>query len=121
MAYFQAKIGWKRFRKRENKNYHSVSFQLDALQKISKKKGKQFNKLKNTIIASFQAKVCWKSARKGENKNYRSDSFLLDALQKISKKKKKYHYGFISNQNRLEMDEKQRKKKFNSISFLHDA
>ena len=109
MAYFQAKIGWKRFRKRENKNYHSVSFQLDALQKISKKKGKQFNKLKNTIIASFQAKVCWKSARKGENKNYHSDSFLLDALQKISKKKKKYHYGFISNQNRLEMDEKQRK------------
>ena len=28
MAYFQAKIGWKRLRKRENKNYHSVSFQL---------------------------------------------------------------------------------------------
>ena len=30
MASFQAKIGWKRMRKRENKNYHYVSFLLDA-------------------------------------------------------------------------------------------
>ena len=75
MAYFQAKIGWKRLRKRENKNYHSVSFQLDALQKISKKQEK---KLKNTIMASFQAKVGWKSPRKAENKNFRSISFLPD-------------------------------------------
>ena len=40
MAYFQAKIGWKRLRMRENKNYYSVSFLLDALQKISKKRKK---------------------------------------------------------------------------------
>ena len=79
MAYFPAKIGWKRLRKRENKNYHSVSFQLDALWKISKKQVKKFKKLKNAIIASFQAKVGWKSPRKGENKNFRSISFLPDA------------------------------------------
>ena len=30
MASFQAKIGWKRSRKRENKNYHSVSFLTNA-------------------------------------------------------------------------------------------
>ena len=30
MASFQAKIGWERMRKRENKNYHYVSFQPDA-------------------------------------------------------------------------------------------
>ena len=30
MASFLAKIGWKRMRKRENKNYHYVSFQPDA-------------------------------------------------------------------------------------------
>ena len=78
MAHFQAKIGWKRLRKRENKNYHSVLFQLDALQKISKKLEKKFKKLKNTIMASFQAKVGWKSPRKGENKNFRSISFLPD-------------------------------------------
>ena len=30
MASFEAKIGWKRSRKRENKNYRSVLFRLDA-------------------------------------------------------------------------------------------
>ena len=30
MAPFQAKIGWKRMRKRENKNYHYVSLLPDA-------------------------------------------------------------------------------------------
>ena len=79
MAYFLAKIGWKRLRMRENKNYHSVSFQLDSLQKISKKQEKKFKKLKNKIIASFQAKVGWKSPRKEENKKFRSLSFLPNA------------------------------------------
>ena len=37
MASFQAKIDWKRPRKRENKNYRSVSFLPDAQQKIPKK------------------------------------------------------------------------------------
>ena len=30
MAYFQPKIGWKRPKKRENKNYRSDPFLLDA-------------------------------------------------------------------------------------------
>ena len=42
MASFEAKIGWKRSRKRKNKNYRSAPF-LPA-------------PLKNTIMASFQAK-----------------------------------------------------------------
>ena len=37
MASFQAKIGWKRMRKRENKNYHYDSFLPDAKFKIPKK------------------------------------------------------------------------------------
>ena len=37
MASFQAKIGWKRLRKRENKSNHSVSFLPDPKQKIPKK------------------------------------------------------------------------------------
>ena len=37
MASFQAKIGWKRLRKRENKNYRSVSFLRDGQGKILKK------------------------------------------------------------------------------------
>ena len=37
MASFEAKIGWKRPRKRENKNYCSVPFLPDAKLKIPKK------------------------------------------------------------------------------------
>ena len=48
MASFQAKIVWKRPRKRENKNYRFITFQRNALQKILKKQQK--NK-KNTIMA----------------------------------------------------------------------
>ena len=37
MGSFQVKIGWKRLRKKENKNYRSVTFLPDGLQKIPKK------------------------------------------------------------------------------------
>ena len=67
-------------------------------------------------MASFQAKIVWKMPRKRENKNYRFVPFLPDALQKIPKKqqnnsknKKKYNDGFISSQNRLKEDERERK------------
>ena len=40
MASFQAKIGWKRLRKGENKNYRSVSFIPDRKLKIPKKQKK---------------------------------------------------------------------------------
>ena len=46
MASFQAKIGWKRLRKRENKNYRSVSFLPDPVREHSKKIAKKFKKLK---------------------------------------------------------------------------
>ena len=36
MASFLGKIGWKMLRKRENKNYISVTFLLDWLEKIAK-------------------------------------------------------------------------------------
>ena len=64
---------------------------------------------------SFQTKICGKRMRKKENKNYNFVTFLPDAKQKIPKKQKKiqkskkYHNGFISSQNRLEKDEKERK------------
>ena len=41
MASFQFKIGWKRLRRRENKNYTSVTFLPDGLEEI-KKKAKKF-------------------------------------------------------------------------------
>ena len=68
-------------------------------------------------MASFQDKIGWKRRGKRENKNcrfvlFRSYPTRNRKFQKNSKKiekVKKYHYGFISSRNRLEMDEKQRK------------
>ena len=40
MASYHGKIGWKRLRNRENKNYRSVSFLPDMLYKIPKKQEK---------------------------------------------------------------------------------
>ena len=58
MASFQAKIFWKRPRKRENKYYRLVPFLDDGLWKIAKKQqSNSKNKKKNTVIASFQAKI----------------------------------------------------------------
>ena len=60
MASFQAKIGWKMQRKRENKNCHSVPFRsYQTGNRKFKKIAKKFKKLKNTIMASFQAKIGW--------------------------------------------------------------
>ena len=73
MPLFQAKIGCKMPRKREFKNYRSVSFQPNAKQKIPKKQQK------NTIMASSQAKIGWKWMKNRENKNYHYVSFLPDA------------------------------------------
>ena len=65
---------------------------------------------------SYPAKIGWKRVRKSENKNYISVPFRSYPkrhrnFQKTSKKIqkiKKYRYGFISIQNRLEEAEKNR-------------
>ena len=80
MASFQAQIGWKRMRKRLNKNYRSVSFLPDAKQKIPKQQQKKFKKLKHTITGSFQAKIGQKGPRK--TKNAVMDSFQTKIGQK---------------------------------------
>ena len=88
MDSFHAKIGWKRMRKSENKNYRSVPFLPDAKQKIPKQQ-KKLKKLKNTITGSFQANIGLKRPRKTENKSYRSVSFLSGTKSKIKKNSKK--------------------------------
>ena len=68
-------------------------------------------------MASFQAKIGWKRQRKRKSKNYSSVPFRSYTtrnrkFQKNSKKiqkVKKYLYGLISSQNRLEKAEKERK------------
>ena len=89
MASFQSKIGRKRSRKTENKNYRSVSFLSGTKQKIKKKIAKKFKKLRNTIMDSFQAKIGWKTMRKSKNKNYRSVPFVPDAKYKLRKEQLK--------------------------------
>ena len=48
MASFQAKIGWKRLRKRENKDYRFVPFRSYSMcnRKFQRKIAKNFKKLK---------------------------------------------------------------------------
>ena len=66
MAFFQVKTGWKRPRKREYKNYCSISFQPDAKYKIQKKIAKKYKDLKNTIMVSVLAKKSLKRTQKRE-------------------------------------------------------
>ena len=62
MASFQAKIGWKRLRKRENEKYCSVPFRSNSTRKTKFQKNSK--KLKSTTRASFQAKIGWTRPRK---------------------------------------------------------
>ena len=75
--------------------------------------GKKFKKLKNTISNSFQAKIGWKRMEKRENKKlslrFISIRCIIENFKKIAKKIEKYHYEFISSQNRMEKDGKKRK------------
>ena len=80
MNSFQAKIGWKKMRKREIKiiiPFRSVP--TGCVIENSKQIAKKLKKLKNTIVASFQAKIGRKRLRKKENKNYPSVPFLPEA------------------------------------------
>ena len=76
MASFQAKIGWKRPRKKKNKKF---SFRSVLTRQVIENSKKREKKSKNTIVASSQAKIGWKRPRNRENKNYRSTPFQLDA------------------------------------------
>ena len=60
-------------------------------------------------MASFQANIGRKRPRRRENRNSRYIPFLHDNKLKIAKKLQKYHYDFISSENRLEKAEKKKK------------
>ena len=78
MASFQAKRGWKRPRKRENKKLSFRSIHTRRVIENSKKIATKLKKLKNTIMASFQAKIGWIRQIKRENKNCHAVSFPYD-------------------------------------------
>ena len=66
MAYFQAKIGWKRLRKRKNKNYHSVSFQLNGVVENFKKMGKKIQKIIKYHYSFISSKSRLENSEKGK-------------------------------------------------------
>ena len=113
MATFQAKI---LLEKAEKEKKWNLSFRFVPTRpeiENSKKVVKKFKKLKNTITASFHAKIGWKRLTEREKMNYiipfRSYPTRNKKFQKSSEKIqkiKKYDYGFISCQNRLEKTEK---------------
>ena len=98
MNSFQAKIGWKRLGKRENKK---LLFRFVPTRRVIEnyKKKKQKNS-KIPLWFHLKPKQVEKRMRKRENKNFRSVPFSTrnKNFQKNSKKIpkfKKYLYGFI--------------------------
>ena len=75
MASFQAKIGWKWTRKRENKNCLSIPLLPDGKYKIAENERKH---QKIPLWQHFKPKQVGKGSE-GENKNYRFVSFRPDA------------------------------------------
>ena len=95
-----------------------MSFRFVPTQRVienTKKIAKIFKKLKNSVMASFQAKIVWKRLKNREIKiivsflSYSTDNRKFQKSSKIIQKIQKYHYGFISSQNRLEKVEKEKK------------
>ena len=76
MASFQAKKGWKRTRKSENKNCFSVPF-LHGRKYKTPKKEKKLKKI--PLWLHFKPKLDGKGRLKRENKNYRSVPYQPDA------------------------------------------
>ena len=79
-------------------------------------------------MASFQAKIVLKRPRKrkkikiiGPFRSYTTRNRKFQKNNKKIQKTKKYHYCFISSQNRLEKNEKKRKNKLSFRSVQPDA
>ena len=64
MATFQAKIGWKWMKKRENKNCHYLSFPPEALLKIARKQQKNSKKTKIYHYAFISSENRLENAKK---------------------------------------------------------
>ena len=77
MDSFEAKIGWRRTRKRENKNYRSVPTRL--LVENSKKNSKNIQKIKKYHCTFISSRNRLEKAEKEKNKNYRFVSFQPNA------------------------------------------
>ena len=80
MNSFQAKIGWKRMGKRENKNYRSVSFRFYTMRnRKCQKNNKKIQKIKKYQYEYISSQNRLEKDEKVGNKNYRFVPLLTDA------------------------------------------
>ena len=113
MASFQAKIGWKRWRKVENKNCPSVPFVLDGKYKIPKKE-KKIKKI--PLWLHFMTKQVGKCREREKIKivflfpSDRTSNRKFKKKRRKFKKIKTYNCGFISSQNRMEKAQREKRK-----------
>ena len=99
-------------RKRENESYSSVPFLPDAKQKIPKQQQKNSKNYKIPLRVHFKPKQVGEGREKQKIKvidPFRSYPALNRKDSKKIQKIKKYHYEFISNRNKQEKNEKERK------------
>ena len=119
MDSFQAKIGWKRMKKRENKNYRSVLFKPDEQQKASKQQQENSKNQKIPSRVHFKPKQVGKGRERERIKiivPFRSYPALNRKLKKIAKKIKKLKN--ITGWKRMRQREN---KKYCSVPFQPDA
>ena len=86
MAQFQAKTGWKRLKKGENKNYRFVSFLHDAKEIIQKKNSKKILKIKQPYYGFFSGQ---NRLEKVHNERKQKLSFRFVPTQRIIENSKK--------------------------------
>ena len=128
MASFQPKTGWKRSRKRENKNYHYVSFLPRRVIENSNKIAKKFKEIKIYHYAFISSQNRLDKVKK-ERKYKLSFRFvptrrIIENSKKIAKKFKKLKYTIMALfQAKIgwKMLRKREYKNYRSISFLPDA
>ena len=108
MSSFQAKLGWKRQRKRENKIFRFVPFVPDCVKKISKKQQKKSKNCKTPLGLLFKPKQVGQGREKEKIKIIVPIN-SCPTRNKEYQKNRKHHYGFFSSQNRLRKAEKERK------------
>ena len=127
MASFQAKIGGKMFRKRENKNYNSVSFLPDVEEKIPKKQQKN-SKIEKHHDGFIPRKKRLENAEKGRKQKF-SLRFVpsrraRENSKKIAKKLKKLKNTITASfqaKTGGKMLRKRENKNYHSVSFLPDV
>ena len=116
MASFQAKNRLGKAEKEKNKNFLSVPFRPDRLQKIPKKEKEIQKNKKIPLWRHFMTKQVGKCREREKIKivfpfpSDRTSNRKFKKKRRKFKKIKKYNCGFISSQNRMEKAEREKRK-----------